>query len=122
MIDHAILVVVLETSIIIQATVGHYLDTGDVLERIHFALVQFEFEDMILGEIAVDLIISFESTINGCGFADITHYIAFEGIIKSNIDLLINRDGGIDIAVIEELFVEWEHEGGVVRVVDRASA
>ena len=122
MIDHAILVVVLETSIIIQATVGHYLDTGDVLERIHFALVQFEFEDMILSKIAVDLIISFESTINGCGFADITHYIAFEGIIKSNIDLLINRDGGIDIAVIEELFVEWEHEGGVVRVVDRASA
>lgn len=122
MIDHAILVVVLETSIIIQATVGHYLDTGDVLERIHFALVQFEFEDMILGEIAVDLIISFESTINGCGFADIAYHIASEGVVESYIDLLINGDGGIDIAVIEELFVEWEHEGGVVRVVDRASA
>ena len=98
------------------------MDTGDILVGIFLAFIQFEFEDMILGEIAVDLVISFESAINGDGLTDIAHYVASEGVVEAYIDLLINGDGGIDIAVIEELFVEWEHEGGVVRVVDRASA
>ena len=77
---------------------------------------------MILGEIAVDLVISFESAINGDGLTDIAHYVASEGVVEAYIDLLINGDGGIDVSIVKKFFIEWEHKGGVVRVIDRTSA